>query len=67
MARCRPAKRKAASKMPSSDAGDVVSQDAVSSLAEEQRQMRAALAEYFSILREWSMNSEMDRDSPIGD
>jgi hypothetical protein len=43
----------------STDAPDVVSQNEANGneRAEEVRQVRAALAEYFSILQEWSLHS----------
>lgn len=42
----------------SADAMDVVCQNEADTVAEEQRQMRAALADYFSILREWAQAKE---------
>jgi hypothetical protein len=42
------------------DAADVVSQDEKNgdTRAEEARQVRAALAEYFSILQEWALHGQ---------
>jgi hypothetical protein len=43
---------------PSADAVDVVSLKEADGAAEEQRQIRAALVEYFSILQDWAQARE---------